>query len=71
MKADLPDDLRLNPKQFANLGVGSHPILDVKDLETIVKRKLTLYLTAYFLEQQLNDLQETSLIHRLSSENCN
>lgn len=48
MKAELPDDLRLNPKQAANLVVGLHQVPDDKDPETIVKRKLTLYLTAYY-----------------------
>lgn len=46
MKADSPDDLRLNPKQFEYLVVGTHQVPDEQDPENIVKRKSTLYLTA-------------------------
>lgn len=71
MKADSPDDLRLNPKQFANLVVGSHQVPDDKDPETIVKQKLTLYLTAYYLAERFNELQEETLSHSPSRENFN
>ena len=69
MKADEPDDLRLNPKQFANLVVESHQVPDDKDPETIVKRKLTLYLTAYYLAERFNELQQTTLSHAPSRKN--
>ena len=71
MKADSPDDLRLNPKQFANLVVGSHQVPDDKNPEKIVKRKLTLYLTAYYLAERFNELQEETLSHSPSRENFN
>ncbi len=69
MKADEPDDLRLNPKQFANLVVESHQVPDDKDPETIVKRKLTLYLTAYYLAERFNELQQTTLSYAPSRKN--
>lgn len=40
---DKKDDLRLDPRKFAQLVVKSHQVSDQQDPEAIVKRKLTLF----------------------------
>ncbi|MCI1986163.1 MAG: hypothetical protein LKJ69_09610 [Lactobacillus sp.] len=57
----IDDDLRLNPRDFAQLVIGSHQVSDELDPEAIVKRKLTLYLTAYYLAERFNSLQAQDL----------
>ncbi|KRO17186.1 hypothetical protein [Lacticaseibacillus saniviri] len=52
------DDLHLDQKKFAELVVGSHQVSDELDPEAIVKRKLTLYLTAYYMAERFNGLQD-------------
>lgn len=63
---DKKDDLRLDPRKFAQLVVKSHQVSDHQDPEAIVKRKLTLFLTAYYLAERFNQLQNTTF-----SENPN
>jgi len=55
------DDLKLDQKEFAKMIASSHQVSDELDPETIVKRKLTIYLTAYYLAEKFNDLQAQSL----------
>lgn len=59
--AKIDDDLRLNPRDFAQLVISSHQVSDDLDPEAIVKRKLTLYLTAYYLAERFNQLQGQDL----------
>lgn len=51
------DELQLDPHKFAQLVIKSHQVSDELDPEAIVKRKLTLYLTAYYLAERFNHLE--------------
>lgn len=52
------DNLKLDQKEFAKMIVNSHRVSDELDPEAIVKRKLTIYLTAYYLAEKFNNLQD-------------
>lgn len=52
------NNLKLEPRKFAEMIVASHTVSDGMDPEAIVKRKLTLYLTAYYLAERFNKLED-------------
>jgi hypothetical protein len=51
------NELQLDPHKFAELVINSHQVSDDLDPEAIVKRKLTLYLTAYYLAERFDQLE--------------
>ncbi|GAF41932.1 hypothetical protein FC83_GL002203 [Agrilactobacillus composti DSM 18527 = JCM 14202] len=53
--------IHLDPKKFANLVVSSHDVSDDLSPEKIVKRKLTLYLTALMIAERFNQLENRDL----------
>nr|WP_234002730.1 hypothetical protein [Lactobacillus sp. CBA3605] len=58
-KVDSKDNnLALNRHKFAEMVVNSHRVSDDLDPEAIVKRKLTLYLTAYYMAERFNKLED-------------
>lgn len=71
MCAASPEAYWLNPKQFANLVVGSHQDSEAMHPETIVKRCLTLYQPATTLAERFNELQVQTQRHSPSRENFN
>ena len=52
------NNLKLDQRKFAEMVVASHQVSDGLDPEAIVKRKLTLYLTAYYLAERFNNLED-------------
>jgi hypothetical protein len=60
--------LTLNQRKFAEMVVTSQHISDDLDPETIVKRKLTLYLTAYYLAERFNQLENAHFKGEISSD---
>lgn len=61
------DNLKLDQKEFAKMIVNSHRVSDELDPEAIVKRKLTIYLTAYYLAEKFNNLQDETFTSGLST----
>ncbi|MFD1672071.1 hypothetical protein ACFQ5M_08185 [Agrilactobacillus yilanensis] len=53
--------ITLNPKEFAEMIVSSHQVSDTLDPEAIVKRKLTIYLTALMIAEKFNSLEKKNL----------
>ncbi|WP_265457029.1 hypothetical protein [Enterococcus sp. HY326] len=53
-------EIKLNPKEFANLVVSSHQSNE-ENLEKIAKEKLTLYLVSYTLVEEFNKLEKENL----------
>lgn len=52
--------IKLDPKEFAKMVVTTHEVSDSLDPEAIVKRKLTLYLTAMIVAEKFNHLEQAS-----------
>lgn len=52
------NNLKLDQRKFAEMVVASHRVSDELDPDAIVKRKLTLYLTAYYLAERFNKLED-------------
>ncbi|MCD2256103.1 hypothetical protein ACNAN0_02150 [Agrilactobacillus fermenti] len=53
--------IHLDPVDFAKMVVNSHQVSDDQDPEAIVKRKLTLYLTAIVIAEKFNRLEMQDL----------
>lgn len=61
-------NLSLDRRKFAEMVVSSHQVSDDLDPEAIVKRKLTLYLSAYYLADRFNKLENAHFEGALNSE---
>ncbi|HEY4399168.1 MAG TPA: hypothetical protein VGM95_01440 [Lactobacillaceae bacterium] len=61
------DKVKLNPEQFALSVLGGNARLEEEENKRYIKRQLTLYLEAYLLAQDFNDLEETQF--ELAREN--
>lgn len=61
------DKVKLNPEQFALSVLGGNARLVEEENKRYIKRQLTLYLEAYLLAQDFNDLEETQF--ELAREN--
>ncbi|WP_270333255.1 hypothetical protein [Ligilactobacillus acidipiscis] len=57
----------LNPEKFAEMIVSSHQVSDDLEPEKIIKRKLTIYLTAILIAEKFNKLENRDL----SKSDCN
>jgi len=61
-------NLSLDPRKFAEMVISSHQVSDDLDPEAIVKRKLTLYLSAYYLADRFNKLENAHFEGALDSK---
>ncbi|ETY72455.1 hypothetical protein [Lactiplantibacillus fabifermentans] len=60
-------NLSLDRRKFAEMVVSSHQVSDELDPEAIVKRKLTLYLSAYYMADRFNKLEDAHFQGGMSS----
>ncbi|CAM3067255.1 hypothetical protein [Lactiplantibacillus plajomi] len=61
-------NLKLDQRKFADMIVKSHQVSDDLDPEAIVKRKLTLYLTAYYLAEKFNKLEDAHFQGKITDD---